>query len=108
MTSYFIDELDEEIEPFVMASTPAVLSVGRRCLDFGYEFRWPAGKLPYFITPKGVKVTLVVEDYIPYLRTQHAARQVRAVTNIRGKALAGPDIAPPTMVRCRGQPRLCP
>jgi len=51
-----IDELDEEIEPFVMASTPAVLSIGRRCLDFGYEFRWPAGKLPYFITPKASRL----------------------------------------------------
>ncbi len=46
-----LDEFDEEIEPFVMASTPPVLSVGRRCLDFDYEFRWPAGKLPSFICP---------------------------------------------------------
>jgi hypothetical protein len=75
-------ELDEDIEPYVMASTPAVLSIGRRCMDFGYEFRWPAGKLPYFITPKGVKVTLVVEDYVPYLRTQLAKRTVSAVSKL--------------------------
>ncbi len=78
-----LDELDEEIEPFVMASTPAVLSVGRRCLDFGYEFRWPAGKLPYFITPSGVKVTLIVEDYVPYLKTSLASRTTRALASLK-------------------------
>ena len=73
-----------------MASTPAVLSIGRRCMDYGYEFRWPAGKLPYFITPSGVKVTLVVEDYVPYLLTGLASRTARAVTTLR-KGHANPS-----------------
>ena len=84
-----VDELDEEIEPFVMASTPAVLSIGRRCIDFGYEFRWPAGKLPYFITPSGVKVTLIVEDYVPYLRTGLASRTHHAVATLKKGMDAG-------------------
>ena len=36
--------------------------------------------------PNGVKVTLVVEDYVPYLRTGLASRTVRAVTKLRGTA----------------------
>ena len=31
-----VEELDEDVEPYVLDSTPAVLSVGRRCVDFGY------------------------------------------------------------------------
>ena len=112
-----VAELDEDIEPYVMASTPAVLSIGRRCMDFGYEFRWPAGKLPYFITPKGVKVTLVVEDYVPYLRTQLAKRTVSAVTKLlaehtvvdaqnpnRNKSISQHPVANPSRVQARKGP----
>ena len=31
-----VDELDEDIEQYVLASTPAVISIGRRCQDHGY------------------------------------------------------------------------
>ena len=64
-----VDELDEDIEPYVLNSTPAVPSVGRRCMDYGYEFRWPSGEPPYFISPQGKKVKLEVKDYVPYLKT---------------------------------------
>ncbi len=84
-----VSGLDEDIEPYVLTSTPAVLSIGRRCMDFGYEFRWPAGKLPYFITPGGVKVSLVVEDYVPYLRTSLASRAKCAVSSLRRGRGAG-------------------
>ena len=93
-----LDELDEDIEPFVLPSTPAVLSIGRRCLDHGYSFRWPAGKLPYFITPKGVKVKLIVEDYIPYLRTSHACKTACAVISLRTRRVTeeAPTVKVPT------------
>ena len=32
----YIDELGETVEPYVLASTPGVLSVGMRCNQFGY------------------------------------------------------------------------
>ena len=59
-----VDELDEDIEPYVLNSTPAVPSVGRRCMDYGYEFRWPSGESPLFTSPKGKKVKLEVNDYV--------------------------------------------
>jgi len=58
---------------------------------------------------------LVVEDYVPYLRTQLAARQVRAVASLRGKdeaskvALANPGDAPPTVdIALQGEVELAP
>ena len=32
-----LEELGEVIEPYVLASTPAVLSVGKRCQEYGYS-----------------------------------------------------------------------
>ena len=61
--------VDEDIEPYVLESTPAVLSVGRRCQEYGYQFHWPASSSkPYFVTPKGKKIELTVQDHVPYLK----------------------------------------
>ena len=49
-------------------NTPAVLTVGRRCLEQGFSFDWMAGKHPHFSTPSGKIVELEVIDDIPYLR----------------------------------------
>ena len=35
-----IPKIDEDIEPFVLKSTPDVLTIGKRCLKFGYGFHW--------------------------------------------------------------------
>jgi hypothetical protein len=73
----------------VLPSAPAVLSIGQRCLDHGYSFRWPAGKLPHFFTPSGVKVKFIVEDYIPYLRSSHARYAACAVISLRKRRVIG-------------------
>ncbi len=63
-----IGELDDTIDPYILASTPAVLSVGKRCLELGYSFIWVAGKRPCFISPGGYLLTLLqVDRNIPYL-----------------------------------------
>ena len=35
-----IGELGETAEPYVLDSTPDVLSIGRRCVEQGYSFQW--------------------------------------------------------------------
>eukprot|EP00959_Pyramimonas_sp_CCMP1952_P114229 2388342-Pyramimonas_sp.AAC.1 len=50
-----------------MPDTPAVISVGERCMDHGFSFVWPAGQRPYLLLPNGHRVDLVVEGKIPYL-----------------------------------------
>ena len=37
-----IPEIKEIIQPYVLAKTPNVLSIGRRCVDHGYSFVWEA------------------------------------------------------------------
>ena len=65
------EALDEDVEPYVLDSTPAVLSVRRRFVDFGYAFHWPPGShKPYFLTPKGKRIELVVQDYVPYVKNE--------------------------------------
>ena len=75
-----VEELDEDVEPYVLDSTPAVLSVGRRCVDFGYAFHWPPGShKPYFVTPRGKRIELVVQDYVPYVKTKLAKHTAMTV-----------------------------
>ena len=57
----------EEMNPYVMEQTPAVLSIGRRCMKEGFSFHWPANTSPYFITPNGKKIVCEVHAYVPYL-----------------------------------------
>ena len=63
-----ICELGKTREPYVLASTPAVLSIGMRCRKYGYTFIWIGDKRPCFIFPGRYALTLLqVELDIPYL-----------------------------------------
>ena len=63
----FIDELGCNVSPYVLPSTPAVVSMGKRCMHEGYSFVWMDGKSPYFITPDKRRMRLRVLDEIPYI-----------------------------------------
>ena len=41
-----VNEFGEEVAPYILDSTPAVLSVGYRCMNQGYSFIWPKGGEP--------------------------------------------------------------
>ena len=53
--------------PYLLESTPPVMSVGMKCMDEAYDFIWKAGKEPYFQKPDGVRIKLTVRDYVPYV-----------------------------------------
>ena len=64
----FIPALEEEISPWMLKNTPAVLSMGRRCVVEGYEFWWPAfSQSPRLSRPNGQCMFLTVRGNIPYL-----------------------------------------
>ena len=42
-------------EALVMPNTPAVISVGERCMDHGFSFFWPAGRRPYSSLPTAIE-----------------------------------------------------
>ena len=67
VVSLSVDALGEEIHPYILPSTPALLSIGRRCMREGYDFIWKRGEEPYFITPNGHVVVLEVIGDIPYI-----------------------------------------
>ena len=53
--------------PFIMASSPAVMSVGARCQGFGYHFHWCGTKTACVITPGAGLTILTVAECVPYL-----------------------------------------
>ena len=59
----------EKVDALLMdGSTPAALSIGRRCMDDGYTFIWKPFENPRLLDPRGYDVPLIVENYCPYLR----------------------------------------
>ena len=38
-----VDALHKPFTPYILEETPAVLSVGVRCMEQGYSFVWPTG-----------------------------------------------------------------
>ncbi len=60
--------LSERIEPLLLEETPVVISIGRRCVKYGYGFHWePYSRKPYLIKPNGKRIYLYVEHYVPYV-----------------------------------------
>ena len=43
------------------------MSIGERVMELGYDFIWMRFSRPYYITPDGDKITLVVINNCPYL-----------------------------------------
>jgi hypothetical protein len=63
-----IEPLGEVCYPLVLNSTPDVLSLGRRCVEMGYEFHWKRGSMsPHFVLPDDSVIHLQVDGFIPYL-----------------------------------------
>ena len=61
--------LGQALEPLVLKSTPAVLSLGRRCRADGYDFRWRSwSECPVFKTPQGHKIPIEVINDVPFAR----------------------------------------
>ena len=64
-----VPELNSTVNPYLVQSSPPVLSVGIRCIDEGFDFVWRGskGEKPYMIRPDGKRIDLKVRDYVPYL-----------------------------------------
>ena len=52
---------------YVLDDTPSVMSLGKRCMEEGYSFVWPSGKMPFMITKNGERIDLTIHDNIPYV-----------------------------------------
>ena len=95
--------LDRDVEPLVLEQTPSVLSIGRRCMEEGFSFWWPAGGNPILYMPDGRQIELEVIDYIPYLREKNTKRAVVAMPSPVALEAAGESAPPPFPARPRRQ-----
>ena len=55
------------IKAKILPDTPAVLSVGKRCMEEDYSFIWHKGKLPILIHPDGKVTVLKLDNLVPYI-----------------------------------------
>jgi hypothetical protein len=61
-------QLDEMAEMLCCRNTPAVISIGKRCLEMGYAFFWPPfAERSFFIKPDGSQIVMDMAGNIPYL-----------------------------------------
>lgn len=61
-------ELNRDSKAYVLDETPAVLSVGKKCMEQGYSFIWLSGRDPYMMDDGGECTPLTVRDNIPYIK----------------------------------------
>ena len=62
-----LSALPDPVHPYVLDHTPAVLSVGTRCVDQGYNFVWPANGKPILVRPNDKVVQLKIYGHVPVL-----------------------------------------
>ena len=91
----YIPSPGKDVDPYLVESTPAVLSVGMRCVDDGYDFVWRGSKKqdPYFLKPNGERIYLKVNDYVPYL-TNEGSRIGVSATAFKGAIVKPMDSVP--------------
>ena len=59
--------IGQTAECYVLESTPPVCSVGRRCMDEGFEFHWYPGQPSYLIAPDGRKHRCKMRGRVPVI-----------------------------------------
>ena len=85
-----VPEINEEVRACVLEATPAVLSVGRRCMEHGYAFHWEPGRAPILVCPGGNILHLGVEHYVPYL-SRGTVPQPAVAAAVEGGASSSSD-----------------
>lgn len=64
----FIQCISLKTSPYVLKSTPPILSMGVRCLNEGYTYVWVGGKTPVLITPDGAcAILMTLNGVVPWL-----------------------------------------
>jgi len=82
------------VTALVLPQTPAVLSMGRKCLHEGYSFRWDAGQLRVLAAPDGTNVPLCVEGDVPYIDTAFLANTSVSAPAIHAEAIEVEPVIP--------------
>ena len=60
----YVKELDIFLTMNVLENTPAVLSLGKLCVENGYSYEWINGQIPHLIT-NGIRIPCNTENFVP-------------------------------------------
>ena len=60
----YVKELDIFLTMKVLENTPAVLSLGKLCVENGYSYEWINGKKPHLIKD-GIRIICNTENFVP-------------------------------------------
>ena len=75
--------MHEVIDPLLLDDTPPVLSIGRRCEKYGYQFHWDAySNKPYLVKPNGDVIVLYTENYVPFLDQEESKSDPNNYTGV--------------------------
>ena len=61
------DEFESIHIPYVLDESILVLSVGKKCMEEGSFFVWPANGVPYVVSPDNKQILREIEDNISYI-----------------------------------------
>jgi hypothetical protein len=62
-----IETLGITVEADVLPETPSVLSMGKHCMEDGFDFIWMANKKPFLKSPYGEIIICDLVHNVPYL-----------------------------------------
>ena len=62
------------VRPKVLLNTPAVLSIGKRCMEDGFDFVWRRRELPQLVHPDGTVTVMPLDNLVPYLEEETGNR----------------------------------
>ena len=80
----------------VLEQTVRALSLGRRCAEHGYSFRWDAwAQVPVFIRPDGVEVPIKVENFVPCIVNSDGAAPPRERRRVHCMPAASSSVVVP-------------
>ena len=89
--------LGVETRAIVLPTSPSLLSLGKRCMNEGYDFEWRQGRKPVLTTPNGRRVALEVDKFCPVLPVGlgGAERSVPASVNVENAPVAQGNLHEP-------------
>ena len=90
---FHVAHLGDNAAALILPSTPAVLTIGRRCVEEGYHFEWPAfSSSPFMIAPDGKLIRLFVRGYVPYVRKDSFTGEYVELDRDKAKAVPAPSV----------------
>ena len=95
----FVPSLNLTVQPLLLQNAPAVISLGRRFEDEGFEFFWKKGQCQ--LKKSKIDLVLVVDNYVPYIVSGDKCKGTMLPFQQGGGSSSGGGGNPRLVVCCR-------